>query len=139
MIFLNLNLRQAMISNQILSVDHILFQEIAMTMYMIHNGSFPCCFNEFFIETSHPMSTRSNRSFNLENPRIQLTKQSLNYKGNLVWNKIPNNVKYIRNAQPCQLYSKESFKQKLKEFILAEGPVATGLHLSDILYSNRDF
>ena len=85
MIFPNLNLRQAMISNQILSVDQILFQEIAMTMYKIHNGSFPRCINEFFIETPHPMSTRSNRSLNLENPRIQLTKQSLNYKGNLVW------------------------------------------------------
>ena len=139
MVFPNPDLRLSMVSNKILSVDQILFQEIAMTMFMIHNGSFPRCFNELFVETSHSMSTRSNRSFNLENPRIQLTKQSLNYKGTLVWNKIPNNVKYVRNSHPLQLFSKETFKNKLREFLLTEGPVATKHHLSEILYSNQEF
>ena len=139
MIFPGSDLRDVMAINHIFSVDQILFQEIAMIMFMVHNGSFPSCFNEFFTETSHRMSTRSNRSFNLDNPRIQLTKQSLNYKGNLVWNKIPNSVKYIRHSQSSQLCSKDVFKNKLKDFLLAEGPVATGLHLSEILYSDRYF
>ena len=67
-----------MIDHKLLTVDQMLFQEIGMTMLKIHNKSFPDCFNEFFIETTHAMSTRSNRTFDLDKPRIQLTKQSLN-------------------------------------------------------------
>ena len=107
-------------------------------MFKIHDGSFPGCFNDFFTETAHRMSTRSNRSYNCDRPRIELTKQSLNYKGTHVWNKIPHNVKYIRNAHPPQLVSNNTFKSNLKEFILAEGPAAIRLYLSEILYSNRD-
>ena len=84
------------------------------------------------------MNTRSNRSYNHDRPRIELTKQSLNYKGTLVWNKIPRNVKYVRNSQPPQLVSNNIFKNNLKEFLLTEGPAAIGLYLSEILYTNRD-
>ena len=124
--------------HNVLSVDQLLFQEIGMAMFKIHNGSFPRCFNDFFTETTHQMSTRSNRSYNCDRPRIQLTKQSLNYKGTLVWNKIPRSVKYIKNSHPLQLVSNNTFKNNLKEFILTEGPVSIGLYLSEILYSNRD-
>ena len=120
------------------SVDQLLFQEIGITMFKIHSGTFPSCFNEFFTETTHQMSTRSNRNYNCDRPRIQTTKQSLNYKGTLVWNKIPNNVKYAKNTLPLQLVSDNIFKKNLKEYILAEGPSAIGLYLSEILYSNRD-
>ena len=64
----------------LLTVDQMLFYEIGLIMLKIHEKSFAECFNEFFTETTHAMTTRSNRSFNIENPRIQLTKQSLNYK-----------------------------------------------------------
>ena len=84
------------------------------------------------------MAIRSNRSYNCDRPRIQLTKQSLNYKGTLVWNKIPHNIKYTKNSHPPQLLSQNTFKNSLKEFILAEGPAAIGLYLSEILYTNRD-
>ena len=84
------------------------------------------------------MCTRSNRSYDLDKPRIQLTKQSLNYKGILVWNKIPNNVKYQKGTNPPQLAQKITFKNNLKDFLLAEGPVAIGHYLNEILYTNRD-
>ena len=84
------------------------------------------------------MSTRSNRFFNIEKPRIQLTKQSLNYKGNLVWQNIPNSVKYIRGTNPPELVSINVFKKNLKEFLLAEGPMAINFYLSEILYSNGE-
>ena len=102
--------------HKIFSIDQILFLEIGMTMLKIHNKSFPSCFDDFFTETSHSMITRSNRSFNTVTPRIQLTKQSLNYKGNMVWNKIPNAVKYAKNSVPPQLNSNNIFKNKLKDF-----------------------
>ena len=124
--------------HQILSVDQLLFQEIGITMFKIHNNLFPSCFNEFFTETVHRMTTRSNRSFNHDRARIQLTKQSLNHKGNSVWNKIPWNVKYIKNSQPPQFVSINTFKNNLKEYLLVEGPTAIGFYLSDILYSNRE-
>ena len=123
-------IRQTMIDHQLLSVDQLLFQEVGMTMLKVHNSSFPKCFEDFFPKTSHTMLTRSNQSFNLEKPRIQLTKQSLNYKGLLVWNEIPNIVKYVKNSNPPQLNSKNSFKKHLKDFIT--------YFMNDILYTNRD-
>ena len=132
------NIRQKMKEHCLLTVDQILFQEIGMAMLKVHNKSFPACFNEFFTATSHAMTTRSNRSFNLDQPRIQTTKQSLNYKGNMVWNKIPNSVKYIGGSDPPQLYSNDAFKNRLKEFLLSEGPAAIGFYLNEILYSNGE-
>ena len=129
-------LRHKMNVHQILSIDQILFLEIGMAMQKIHNKSFPTCFNDFFTQTSHAMSTRSNRSFNVDRPRIELTKQSLNYKGTLVWNKIPNTVKYIRCSNPPQLYPNNVFKSQLKNFLLSEGPVAITFYLNEILYSS---
>lgn len=127
-----------MIDHRLFSVDQLLFYETAITMLKIHSKSFPHCFNDFFTETSHRMSTCSNRAFNLDKPRIQLTKQSLNYKGTLVWNKIPNCVKYVNDTHPPQLAEKNTFQNKLKDFILAEGPISISLYLSEILYSNRE-
>ena len=124
--------------NQLFSVDQLLFYEIALTMLKIHDKSFPHCFNDFFTETSHPMSTRSKRTFNLDKPRIELTKQSLNYKGTRVWNKIPNSVKYVNGLHPPQLAQISTFKDNLKDFILAEGPTAISHYLSEILYSNQE-
>ena len=59
-------LRLCMTEHKILSIDQILFLEIGMAMQKIHNKSFPACFNDFFIETSHNMSTCSNRLFNVD-------------------------------------------------------------------------
>ena len=129
---------QHMLNHKLLSVDQMLFFEVGLTMFKIHVKSFPECFNQFFSETTHIMSTRSNRFFNIDNPRIQLTKQSLNYKGNLVWQKIPNSVKYVRGIIPVQLVSFSLFKKNLREFILAEGPTAINFYLSEILYSDGE-
>ena len=132
-------LRNKMIEKKILTIDQILFMEIGVTMHSVHSKSFPACFNDFFTETSHSMRTRSNRFFNVDRPRIQLTKQSLNHKGNMVWSKIPNSVKYTRNSDPPELQSNSVFKNSLKEFLLSEGPAAISFYLSQILYSNSDF
>ena len=133
-----LEIRQIRKDFELLSVDQILFHEIGMLMLKLHNKSLPTCFDEFFTETSHPMSTRSRRAFNLDQPRIQLTKQSLNYKGALVWNKIPNNVKYVKGSSPPHLFSNDTFKKNLKEFLLVEGPVSISLYLTEMLYSNQE-
>ena len=130
-------LRSKMIEKRLLTIDQLLFFEIGLTMLKIRNKSFPSCFNDFFTETSHSMNTRSNRSFNIDHPRIELTKQSLNYKGNMEWSKIPNAVKYLRNSDPPELNSINVFKEKLKDFVLAEGPSAISFHLNQILYSNH--
>ena len=131
-------IRQHMIEHKLLTVDQMLFYEIGLTMHKLHTKTFPDCFSEFFTENSHAMITRSNRFFNIEKPRIQLTKQSLNYKGNLVWQNIPNSVKYIRGTSPPELVSINLFKANLKEFLLAEGPMAINFYLSEILYSNSE-
>ena len=129
-------MRSKMIEKRILTIDQLLFLEIGITMQKIHNKTFPACFNDFFIETSHSMNTRSNRSFNVDRPRIQLTKQSLNFKGNMVWSKIPNAVKYVRNSDPPELHSNTIFKKNLIDFLLSEGPIAISFYLSQILYQS---
>ena len=83
------------------------------------------------------MLTRSRSQFSSECPRIQLTKQAMNYKGPFIWNKIPNSVKYCSSDNgtlAMQYRSLDNFKENLKDFILNTGPSAIGFYLSQILH-----
>ena len=66
------------------------------------------------------------------------SEQKNSEKPALVWNNIPNNVKYERGSEPPQLVSIHVFKNNLKYFVLAEGPMAIGHYLNEFLYSNGD-
>ena len=140
MVFANNNseyIQQQMIEHRLLSIDQLLFFEVAIDMYKIHNKMLPICFTELFQSSSHRMTTRSRNHFTSERPRIQLTKQAFNYKGPFIWNKIPNSVKYSSADNPSlntQFRSLQNFKDHLKDFILNTGASAIGFYISQILH-----
>ena len=94
----NAQLELKMKEKGFLSVDQILFIELGMSMYQIFNNTFLVAFENFFETLSHQMVTRQRRRFNLGNPRIQLTNQTINYTGQRIWNYIPNEVKYSNHS-----------------------------------------
>ena len=110
-------LRQIMRIEGIMTIDQLLFFEIGKCMFKIHTETFPICFQEYFTPTSHTMSTRSRRIFNTTTPRIQLTKQALDFKGGIVWRLIPNHVKYDIDTS-SEYRSFTSFKEHMKQFVI---------------------
>ena len=128
------NIHDMMAINQIMTVDQILFYEIAIIMFKIHNDIFPECFKSFFVPTMHQMTTRSRRCFSFDKPRIQLTKQALNYKGTIIWNNLPNDVKYSNNDNSRSSFkSLNAFKKSLKNFIINSGSMEISFILSQII------
>ena len=118
-------IQQLMVDNRLLSIDQMLFYEIALDMYKIHNKMLPNCFTELFASPSHRMITRSRNRLASECPRIQLTKQAITFKGTFIWNKIPYSVKYCSTDNTnvtTQFRSFQSFKDNLKDYILNTGP-----------------
>ena len=45
---------------------------------------------------------------------------------------------FYKNTFKKKYFYKNTFKKNLKDFLLAEGPVAIGHYLNEILYTNRD-
>ena len=126
-----------MLDHRLLSINQLLFYEIALDMYKIHNKMLPNCFTELFGSASHRMTTRSRNRLASERPRIQLTKQAITFKGPFIWNKIPNSVKYCstdNTTVTTQFRSFQSFKDSLKDFILNTGPNTIGFYISQILH-----
>ena len=104
-------------------------------MYTIHTATFPVCFQDYFTSITHTMTTRSRRIYNSETPRIQLTKQALDFKGGIVWRLIPNHVKYESNDLRHQYRSFNSFKIQLKQFIIECGSDDIADFVMQIRYS----
>ena len=114
-------LREIMRTKGLMTIDQLLFFELGKCMYKIHTATFPVCFQDYFTPIIHIMTTRSRRTFNFETPRIQLTKQALDFKGGIVWKLIPNHVKFESNDLMHQYRSFNSFKIHLKQFITDSG------------------
>ena len=82
------------------------------------------------------VTTRSRNKYTLSAPRIQLTKQSFNYKGPTIWNKIPDDVKYS-NMSDGPFRSFNAFKTRLKSHILNMGITQSSFILSQIYHPNE--
>ena len=119
----------------VMTIDQLLFFEIGKCMFKIHTETFPPCFQEYFSPTLHAMSTRSRRTFNIITPRIQLTKQSLDFKGGIVWRLVPNHVKYENTNSDGEYRSFSSFKNQLKEFVINCGSDVIAEFIMQIQYS----
>ena len=128
-------LREIMRTKGVMTIDQLLFFEIGKCMYKIHTATFPVCFQDYFTPITHTMTTRSRRIYNSETPRIQLTKQALDFKGGIVWRLIPNHVKYENNDLRHQYRSFNSFKIQLKQFIIECGSDDIADFVMQIRYS----
>ena len=98
------SVKQVMVQSHLLSVEQTLEFEIACFMKRYNKGLLPPCFDDFFqtnsINSSAENITRSTRSSSNLYPkfsRINVTKQSMKYKGPLIWNKIPLDIKRLKS------------------------------------------
>ena len=114
-------LNTMMKEQKLLTIDQVLFVEIGFAMFKIHNNMFPTPINDFFTKPSHQMTTRSRRNFLLGKPRIELTRQSVNFRGIKIWNNIPVAVKYINCHHPTTYRSLKSFKKRLTNYVTERG------------------
>ena len=68
-------------------------------MYKVANGLVPQCICELFSrrsEVAHGTSLRSitNQNFAIPKPKLTLYKESISYSGPVIWNSIPNDIRY---------------------------------------------
>ena len=98
------SVKQVMVQSHLLSVEQTLEFEIACFMKRYNKSLLPPCFDDFFqtnsINSSAKNITRSTRSSSNLLPkfcRINVTKQSMKYKGPLIWNKIPLDIKRLKS------------------------------------------
>ena len=66
-------------------------KQLAVTMYKIHNNLSPSYLRRIFTNTSNV------HSYNLRNSELntESAKRSLHYRGSVLWNKIPSEIKKL--------------------------------------------
>ena len=112
------SVKSEMQENNILSIDQLMQHETACFMFKYITKALPNAFSNIFhenliqtnqLDTNNRTSyrTRSNSMFFPTFCRINTTKQSLKYKGPLVWSKVPVHIKEIK--------SYNSFRKELKQ------------------------
>jgi len=115
------SVKEIMKENGLPIIDDLENLETACFMQKYENGSLPPAFLYFFeanrtnsrknmFNKNSPRQTRSQSNLFPSYCRINVTKQSMKYKGPLVWNKIPSNTKQMKN------YNK--FREGMKNYLL---------------------
>ena len=92
-------------------LEYIRLKQLAVTMYKIHNSLSPSYLRRIFTNTSDVHShnlTNSELNYYVPRPRTESAKGSLHYRGPVLWNKIPSE---IRNLPSLNVF-KTSFHEK---------------------------
>ena len=98
--------------NKIMTIRQMAHLETACLMFKYFKNVLPPAFNHFFDCCKKPDSvgtsrlTRSHSSLFPNYSRINLTKQSLKYKGPLTWNHVPTSIK---NCQTRKRFHRDLF------------------------------
>ena len=76
------------------------------------HSKLPCVFSEYFSSNSavHAYNTRNKDSLHLESFHSSLGQRSINFKGSVLWNALPEELKRISSVQV--------FKKKLKSYFI---------------------
>ena len=98
-------------SLQILDIYKLNTCLTALFMYSYHHNKLPTFFNNFFItnENIHSYNTRSKSKIHLEFRRTNYGQFSMRYRGAIIWNNLPNDLKIIN--------SYNHFKKSLKLYV----------------------
>ena len=95
------NVTDILRNNNIMTIDQITELEITCFMYKYIKGMLPPCFDHFFqnnlVSDNFTKCTRSQSKFYPSFCRLNITKQSLRYRGPLAWNKVPSSIKQIKS------------------------------------------
>ena len=106
--------------HSILNINQLMETEIAHFMYKYHYDHLPPAFdgilnqNKLYTSLGHKdfRLTRSKSNLFPSFCRIELTKQSINYKGPLIWNKIPLSLRENKSFK--------SFKKQLHQHVMKD-------------------
>ena len=97
-----------------MTIDQIIELEITCFMYKYIKGMLQSCFDNFFqnnlVSDNFTKCTRSQSKFYPSFCRLNMTKQSLRYRGTLTWNKVPSSIKQIKS------YSK--FRTEFQKYLI---------------------
>ena len=92
-------------SHNVMSIKQLQFREIAVLMFKLSTNSLPRPFLSMFqniklkFQNNFPMKTRSNSNLVSKFCKLSTTRQSLKYKGPVIWNKLPASLKKTRSLK----------------------------------------
>ena len=92
-------------------LEYVRLKQLAVTMYKIHNNLSPSYLMRIFTNTSnvHSHNLRNSELNNyVPRPRTESAKGSLHYRGSVLWNKIPSEIRRL----PSLIVFKTSFHGK---------------------------
>ena len=110
------SVKSLMKAQNLLSINQLMEKEIAYFMYKYCNNHLPVAFegilnkNTLYLSSKESWQTRSKSKLFPLFCRIHLTKQSLSYRGPLIWNKIPPT---IRENKSFRSFRKQYHQQVL--------------------------
>ena len=94
------NVKNAMCTNGLMTVDQIQQLETACFMFKYSKNLLPNSFANFFsnnlVDPNNKIKTRSNSAYFPSFRRLTVTQQCLKYRGPVVWNKIPLKIKELK-------------------------------------------
>ena len=79
-------------------LEHVRLKQLAVTMYKIHNNLSPSYLRRIFTNTSNVHShnlRNSELNYYVPRPRTESAKGSLHYRGSVLWNRIPSEIKKL--------------------------------------------
>ena len=104
-------------STEHLTIEQLANLEIACFMHKYENDNLPSAFCNFFDQnctniaknTATLRQTRSHSNYFPSYCRINITKQSIKYKGPLIWNRVvPSDIKKLKNYKKIRNNLKSS-------------------------------
>ena len=79
-------------------LQHVRLKQLAATIYKIHNNLSPSYLRRIFTNTSNVHShnlRNSELNYYVPRPRTESAKGSLHYRGSVLWNRIPSEIKKL--------------------------------------------
>ena len=79
-------------------LENVRLKQLAVTMYKIHNNLSPSYLRRIFTNTSNVHShnlRNSELNYYVPRPRTESAKGSLHYRGSVLWNKIPSEIRKL--------------------------------------------
>ena len=97
---LNYNVRSRVLLDELgwERLEYLRLKQLAVTMYKIHNNLSPSYLRRIFTNTSNVHShnlRNSELNYYVPRPRTESAKGSLHYRGSVLWNKIPSEIRKL--------------------------------------------
>ena len=88
-------------------LEYVRLKQLAVTMYKIHNNLSQSYLKRIFTNTSNVQSHNlrsSELNYYVLRPRTESAKGSLHYRGSILWNKIPSEIRKLPSLMLLKLH-----------------------------------